>query len=305
MYKILIKNRELEEAESPAYEKYSIYCEDDKEFETDDLNSALNKMNELLDKFLRIDLSLISKIEVNSELTTNLLKIVDINSNMISIINDGKTLSFKIDLSSLDEYTIVNVNNEIFNEVKTYLESLGFTNVRLTDTFEIVADNNTNNKIEGTVTVKKGLFTLYSRKTGTSNYIISEFSTTLDGKQSSDDNNDDDTTETKFVDIYFVDEDNNPLVVDKTELFLRSSLGKQLEIDKSKFDYEFKNVSEVHIEVNNSGNYLIEVEKYGYNSESYYEKVFTGKTKDEDALTIKLTKNVINDMLDSINGENI
>ena len=157
MYKILIRNRELEEAESPAYEKYSIYCEDNKEFETDDLNNALNKMNELLDKFLRVDLSLISKIEVNSELTTNLLKIVDISSNMISIINDGKTFSFKIDLSSLDEYTIVNVNNEIFDEVKTYLESLGFTNVRLTDTFEIVADNNTNNKIEGTITVKKGV----------------------------------------------------------------------------------------------------------------------------------------------------
>ena len=155
MYKILIRNRELEEAESPAYEKYSIYCEDNKEFETDDLNNALNKMNELLDKFLRVDLSLISKIEVNSELTTNLLKIVDISSNMISIINDGKTFSFKIDLSSLDEYTIVNVNNEIFDEVKTYLESLGFTNVRLIDTFEIVADNNTNNKIEGTITVKQ------------------------------------------------------------------------------------------------------------------------------------------------------
>lgn len=288
MYKILIKNRELEEAESPAYEKYSIYCEDNKEFETDDLNNALNKMNELLDKFLRIDLSLISKIEVNSELTTNLLKVVDINSNMISIINDGKTFSFKIDLSSLDEYTIVNVNNEIFNELKTYLESLGFTNVRLTDTFEIVADNNTNNKIEGTITVKKGLFTLYSRKTATSNYVISEFSTTLDNKQPNDN-----TAETKFVDIYFVDENNSPLVIDKTELFLRSNSGKQLEIDESKFDYEFKNVGEVHIKVNNSGNYLIKVEKEGYNSEPYYEKIFTGKTLNEDALTIKLTKNVV------------
>lgn len=288
MYKILIKNRELEEAESPAYEKYSIYCEDNKEFETDDLNNALNKMNELLDKFLRVDLSLISKIEVNSELTTNLLKIVDVSSNMISIINDGKIFSFKIDLSSLDEYTIVNVNNEIFNEVKTYLESLGFTNVRLTDTFEIVADNNTNNKIEGTITIKKGLFTLYSRKTGTSNYVISEFSTTLDSKQINDD-----TAETKFVDIYFVDENNNPLVVDKAEMFLRASLGQAIEPTETQFDYKFENVGEIHVEVKNSGNYLIEVQKENYDCEPYYEKVFTGKVKDEDSLTIKLTKNII------------
>ena len=292
MYKILIKNRELEEAESPAYEKYSIYCEDNKEFETDDLNNALNKMNELLDKFLRVDLSLISKIEVNSELTTNLLKIVDISSNMISIINDGKTFSFKIDLSSLDEYTIVNVNNEIFDEVKTYLESLGFTNVRLTDTFEIVADNNTNNKIEGTITVKKGLFTLYSRKTGTSNYVISEFSTTLDSKQINDD-----TTETKFVDIYFVDENNNPLVVDKVEMFLRASLGQVIEPTETQFDYKFENVGEIHVEVKNSGNYLIEVQKENYDCEPYYEKVFTGKVKDEDSLTIKLTKNIADSTL--------
>lgn len=293
MYKILIRNKELEEAESPAYEKYSIYCEDDKEFETDDLNNALNKMNELLDKFLRIDLSLISKIEVNSELTTNLLKIVDINSDMISIINDGKTFSFKIDLSSLDEYTIVNVNNEIFNELKTYLESLGFTNVRLTNTFEIVADNNTNNKIEGTITVKKGLFTLYSRKTGTSNYAISEFSTALDNKQPNDDN----TTETKFVDIYFVDENNNPLVVDKAEMFLRASLGQAIEPTETQFDYKFENVGEIHVEVKNSGNYLIEVQKENYDCEPYYEKVFTGKVKDEDSLTIKLTKNVADSTL--------
>ena len=289
MYKILIRNRELEEAESPAYEKYSIYCEDNKEFETDDLNNALNKMNELLDKFLRVDLSLISKIEVNSELTTNLLKIVDISSNMISIINDGKTFSFKIDLSSLDEYTIVNVNNEIFDEVKTYLESLGFTNVRLTDTFEIVADNTTGSPISGTITVKKGLFTLYSRKTGTSNYVISEFSTTLDSKQINDD-----TTETKFVDIYFVDENNNPLVVDKAEMFLRASLGQIIEPTETQFDYKFENVDEIHVEVKNSGNYLIEVQKENYDCEPYYEKVFTGKVKDEDSLTIKLTKKVSN-----------
>lgn len=295
MYKILIKNRELEEAESPAYEKYSIYCEDNKEFETDDLNNALNKMNELLDKFLRIDLSLISKIEVNSELTTNLLKVVDINSNMISIINDGKTFSFKIDLSSLDEYTIVNVNNEIFNELKTYLESLGFTNVRLTDTFEIVADNNTNNKIEGTITVKKGLFTLYSRKTGTSNYVISEFSTTLDNKVPTPEPIPE--IDTKFVDIYFVDENNNPLVVDKAEMFLRASLGQAIEPTETQFDYKFENVGEIHVEVKNSGNYLIEVQKENYDCEPYYEKVFTGKVKDEDSLTIKLTKNIADSTL--------
>lgn len=289
MYKILIKNRELEEAESPAYEKYSIYCEDDKEFETSDLNEALIKMNDLLDKFLRVDLSLIDKIETNSEISTNLLKVIDVNSNMLIIVNDGNKLSIKFDLSSLNDYTIVNVNNEIFETIKTYLESLGFTNVALTDTFEIVADNTTGSPISGTMTTEKGLFTLYSRKTGTSNYIISEFSTTLDSKQINDD-----TTETKFVDIYFVDENNNPLVVDKAEMFLRASLGQIIEPTETQFDYKFENVGEIHVEVKNSGNYLIEVQKENYDCEPYYEKIFTGKVKDEDSLTIKLTKKVSN-----------
>ena len=198
-------------------------------------------------------------------------------------------------MSSLDEYTIVNVNNEIFDEVKTYLESLGFTNVRLTDTFEIVADNNTNNKIEGTITVKKGLFTLYSRKTGTSNYIISEFSTTLDNKIPTPEPVPE--IDTKFVDIYFVDENNNPLVVDKAEMFLRASLGQAIEPTETQFDYKFENVDEIHVEVKNSGNYLIEVQKENYDCEPYYEKVFTGKVKDEDSLTIKLTKNIADSTL--------
>lgn len=295
MYKILIKNRELEEAESPAYEKYSIYCEDDKEFETSDLNEALIKMNDLLDKFLRVDLSLIDKIETNSEISTNLLKVIDVNSNMLIIVNDGNKLSIKFDLSSLNDYTIVNVNNEIFETIKTYLESLGFTNVALTDTFEIVADNTTGSPISGTMTVEKGLFTLYSRKTGTSNYIISEFSTTLDNKIPTPEPVPE--IDTKFVDIYFVDENNNPLVVDKAEMFLRASLGQMIEPTETQFDYKFENVDEIHVEVKNSGNYLIEVQKENYDCEPYYEKVFTGKVKDEDSLTIKLTKNIADSTL--------
>lgn len=292
MYKILIKNRELEEAESPAYEKYSIYCEDDKEFETSDLNEALIKMNDLLDKFLRVDLSLIDKIETNSEISTNLLKVIDVNSNMLIIVNDGNKLSIKFDLSSLNDYTIVNVNNEIFETIKTYLESLGFTNVALTDTFEIVADNTTGSPISGTMTAEKGLFTLYSRKTGTSNYIISEFSTTLDSKNPTPELVPE--IDTKFVDIYFVDENNDPLVVDKAEMFLRASLGQAIEPTETQFDYKFENVDEIHVEVKNSGNYLIEVQKENYDCEPYYEKIFTGKIKDEDSLTIKLTKKVSN-----------
>lgn len=295
MYKILIKNRELEEAESPAYEKYSIYCEDDKEFETSDLNEALIKMNDLLDKFLRVDLSLIDKIETNSEISTNLLKVIDVNSNMLIIVNDGNKLSIKFDLSSLNDYTIVNVNNEIFETIKTYLESLGFTNVTLTDTFEIVADNTTGSPISGTMTAEKGLFTLYSRKTGTSNYIISEFSTTLDSKTPMPEPVPE--IDTKFVDIYFVDENNDPLVVDKAEMFLRASLGQAIEPTETQFDYKFENVDEIHVEVKNSGNYLIEVQKENYDCEPYYEKVFTGKVKDEDSLTIKLTKNIADNTL--------
>ena len=295
MYKILIKNRELEEAESPAYEKYSIYCEDDKEFETSDLNEALIKMNDLLDKFLRVDLSLIDKIETNSEISTNLLKVIDVNSNMLIIVNDGNKLSIKFDLSSLNDYTIVNVNNEIFETIKTYLESLGFTNVALTDTFEIIADNTTGSPISGTMTAEKGLFTLYSRKTGTSNYIISEFSTTLDSKTPTPEPVPE--IDTKFVDIYFVDENNDPLVVDKAEMFLRASLGQTIELTETQFDYKFENVDEIHVEVKNSGNYLIEVQKENYDCEPYYEKVFTGKVKDEDSLTIKLTKNIADSTL--------
>ena len=272
MYKILIKNRELEEAESPAYEKYSIYCEDNKEFETSDLNEALIKMNDLLDKFLRVDLSLIDKIETNSEISTNLLKVIDVNSNMLIIVNDGNKLSIKFDLSSLNDYTIVNVNNEIFETIKTYLESLGFTNVALTDTFEIVADNTTGSPISGTMTTEKGLFTLYSRKTGTSNYIISEFSTTLDSKTPMPEPVPE--IDTKFVDIYFVDENNDPLVVDKAEMFLRASLGQAIEPTETQFDYKFENVDEIHVEVKNSGNYLIEVQKENYDCEPYYEKIY-------------------------------
>lgn len=295
MYKILVRNREKDTISDLRTSKYSIYYEDDQEFSTMNLIEALDKINELLDKFLRKDIILIDTINVYTKVTTDNIKIVEITPSMIIVNNNKTKFTFKVDLSSLNDYTIVDVNKDIFDTIKTQLEALGFTNIKLTDTFEITADNETGNGITGSFLCDSGLFTLYSRKTGTSGYLTSNMSANIEYTEP--------VEEQRYIDIYFVDEDNNPLVIDKVTLFLRAN--KDEDIVNKEFDYKFENTSEVHMIVKNSGNYIIEVEKENYNSDPYYEKEFTGKSKDEDALTIKLTKNIINEMLDEINGENI
>ncbi len=280
MYKILVKNRELDQVEDF---KYSFYSKDNEnDFETADITEALQLMNELLDSFLRKDILLVDHLTTNTEIILNKIETITVNSEYIGIINDGTTFKFYLDFSSLNKYTIVNINDVLFEEIKVYLESLGLTDVKVQPDFSIVANNPTGKSVEGRLTVDNGLFVLYSRETGTSNYITSEFSTLLDAKEPVKPEDPDDNT--KFIDIYFVDEDNNPLEIDKTKLFYRG--------DSKEFndDYEFANVSEIHIQIKNKGSYLIEVEKTGYTGEPYYEETFT--SKDENPVIIKLTKNI-------------
>lgn len=282
MYKILVKNRELDQVEDF---KYSFYSKDNEnDFETADITEALQLMNELLDSFLRKDILLVDHLTTNTEIILNKIETITVNSEYIGIINDGTTFKFYLDFSSLNKYTIVNINDVLFEEIKTYLESLGLTDIKVQPDFSIVANNPTGKPVEGRLTVDNGLFVLYSRETGTSNYITSEFSTLLDTKEPVKPEDPDDNT--KFIDIYFVDEDNNQLEIDKTKLFYRG--------DSEEFndDYEFANVSEIHIQIKNKGSYLIEVEKAGYTGEPYYEETFTSKSKDENPVIIKLTKNI-------------
>ena len=85
MYKILIRNREKDTISDLRTSKYSIYYEDDQEFSTMNLIEALDKINELLDKFLRKDIILIDTINVYTEVTTDNIKIVEITPSMIIV----------------------------------------------------------------------------------------------------------------------------------------------------------------------------------------------------------------------------
>lgn len=283
MYKILVRNRELEEDEN-SIAKYSFYSKDEEnDFETSDITEALTLTNELLDMFLRKDILLVDQLKTNTEIVINKIETITIDSKYIGIINDGTNFKFYLDLSSLEKYTIVNINTAMFETIKTYLETLGLTDIKLENDFSITAKNNTGIPVEGRISVNDGLFVLYSRETGTSNYITSEFATVLEQKVPNTDN-DEITEETKFVDIYFVDELDQPLEVDKVSLLYRGT--------NESDDFEFNNVKNINVTVKNTGNYLIIIEKQGYDFEPYYEKVFTGKTKDQDSLTIKLTQKV-------------
>lgn len=284
MYKILIRNRELDETDEDIA-KYSFYLKDEKdEFETSDISEALETMNNLLDSYLRKDILLVDKIITTTEVIYNKIETIEIIEDYIGIINDGTDFKFYLDLSSLGKYTIVNINSTVFNAIKSYLESLGLTDVNVESDFSITAKNPTGIPVIGILDVVKGLYVLYSRETNTSNYITSQFSTTLVSKIPGEDPEpieDDD----KFIDIYFVDEDNNSIAVDMAKLFYRGG-------DTTRYDYEYHNVEEIHTVVKNSGNYLLVIEKENYDYEPYYEKIFTGKSRDEDVLRITLTKKI-------------
>lgn len=295
MYKILVRNRELDETDEDIA-KYSFYSKDDEtDFETSDISEALEEMNDLLDSFLRKDILLVDHLATNSEIIVNKIEVIEVLPKYIGIVNNGTDFKFWLDFSKLEKYTIVNINETILNQIKDYLTSLGLRDIKVNTDFSISGTNVTGTALVGVLEIPKGLYTLYSRETGTGNYITSEFTTSLEAREPGVTPEPEPEVDPKFIDIYFVDQDNNPLVVDKSKLFYRGN--------NTNYDYEFANVSEIHIKVRNSGSYLIEVEKENYNHDPYYEKIFTGTSRDEDALTIKLTKNVVNSMLDDINGE--
>lgn len=295
MYKILVRNRDLVEDEEDIV-KYSFYSQDDeKDYETSDISEALEVMNDLLDNFLRKDMLLVDHLATNSEIIVNKIETIEVLPKYIGIVNDGVKFKLWLDFSALEKYTIVNINETIFNKIKDYLTTLGLREIKVENDFSITATNITGVEVSGTLEIDKGLYTLYSRETGTSNYITGQFVTSLVPREPGVTPEPEPEVDPKYVDIYFVDEDNNPLVIDRSKLFYRGN--------NVNYDYEFANVSEIHIIVRNSGSYLIEVEKENYNHDPYYEKIFTGTAKDMDPVTIKLTKNVVNSLLDDINGE--
>lgn len=78
-----------------------------------------------------------------------------------------------------DNYTCIDINDDIAKSVKEYLEGLGLTNVTVSPTTGITATNSTGNPVEGTLEVEKGLFQYYSRETQTNDYVSSAFSVVL------------------------------------------------------------------------------------------------------------------------------
>lgn len=82
MFKILIKNREIESTST--IEKYSYYQESGKDFETEDKNVAISKTNDLLDVYLRKDIQIVEVYEVKTQITTEIPDIdASIDSNII------------------------------------------------------------------------------------------------------------------------------------------------------------------------------------------------------------------------------
>lgn len=80
---------------------------------------------------------------------------------------------------SYEEFTIVDVNEEIAKELKAKLTSMGLTNIVIHPTTGITAENTTGKPLEGTLEIPKGLFLVYSRITGATDYITSAFSVVL------------------------------------------------------------------------------------------------------------------------------
>lgn len=173
MYRILIKNREQNQTSNF---KYSYYANDDIIFQTNDLNLAQNTFLELAENYLLSDLTIVKIVETNIKIDTPDLTIVDI-SNVIKLVNDGKTFSITLDLNSkaLEKLVAIDVNEEMAKDVVSYLKSIGLTDVKVGPS-GITAKNSTGKAVEGAVDIEKGLFLFYSRETQTSDYVSSSFS---------------------------------------------------------------------------------------------------------------------------------
>lgn len=290
MYKILIRNRDRDAVMDVRLSKYSIYYDVEEEFATSDLNEALDKVNKLLDRYLRKDIILIDTVDTTSKVTSNEIKVIDITSDLVVIVNDGANFTFALDLGPLNDYSIVNISESYFERFKDYLEELGLTEVEYTSNYQIRATNKSGQPVVGIYPFEQGFFTLFSRQSSLSSYITSAFTTTLDTKGSGEIV---DPTTKRYIDLRFVDEDNNPLLIEKVSLFYRGG--------NSRHDREYTDVSEIHTEVRNNGKYLIEVEKEGYIHNAYYEVEFP--EVQSNPIIIQLTKDVVDRLLDELNGE--
>lgn len=80
---------------------------------------------------------------------------------------------------SYEEFTAVDVNEEIAKELKSRLMAMGLTNIVIHPTTGITAENTTGKPLEGTLEIPKGLFLFYSRTTRTTDYVSSAFSVVL------------------------------------------------------------------------------------------------------------------------------
>lgn len=290
MYKILIRNRDKDAVMDVRLSRYSIYYDVEEEFATSDLNEALDKVNKLLDRYLRKDIILIDTVDTTSKVTSNEIKVIDISSDLVVIVNDGTNFTFALDLTPLNDYSIVNVSDTYFNRFKDYLEELGLTDVELTGTYMVRATNKSGIPVVGIYPFEQGFFTLYSRQSSLSSYITSAFTTTLDTKGSGEIV---DPTTKHYVDLRFIDQDGNALLVSKVKMFYRGG--------NSRYDKEYTDVSEIHTEVRNNGKYLIEVELEGYTHDAYYEVEFPEVPGNP--IVIQLTKDIVNSLLDELNGE--
>lgn len=175
MYKILIRNRDDLNKTVSKIEKFSFYRENSIDYETGNLLEALEKMNDLLDMYLRKDIKLVEVIETNTETTSSKLQVVKITNDMYKLINDGVSFQFRLDLSLHPDYTIIDIDNKLFEPIKTYLEELGLENVKITPGYGITANNPTEKPVIGSFDAEKGMLMLYSRATKTNNYISSGF----------------------------------------------------------------------------------------------------------------------------------
>lgn len=80
---------------------------------------------------------------------------------------------------SYEEFTIVDINQEIAEEFKKKLKSMGLIDIEIHPTTGITATNATGMPLEGTLEIPKGLFLFYSRTTQATDFISSAFSVVL------------------------------------------------------------------------------------------------------------------------------
>ncbi len=95
------------------------------------------------------------------------------------IVNRPGTSTPNTPNGSYEEFTIVDVNQEIAEELKKKLRSMGLVDIEIHPTTGITATNTTGVPLEGTLEIPKGLFLFYSRITQATDYISSAFSVVL------------------------------------------------------------------------------------------------------------------------------